>query len=534
MPTLRQRIFTIFSVTLCAGILGILAGNAVARAVTARIMNERLDRYASQLIADEEAAATELRTALAAVDASEHQFCSPAEISYLRALIFESQSLKDAGRIRNGSIACSAALGRLDQATAMDQPLVTQQDGTTVYRDLAFYQNSGLSTFTLQRDNSFVVYTPQTRLHLEPAPLHYVETSTDAPTQKRSMLLGEAAKIAPEILASEGTYRVGDTLYATRCSIRFFDCVTTWVALPDAIAANRISYNECVVLISLLSALTAGLMALLYRRNKSLEQQLRRAVRKGQIRVVYQPIVDLQSGKTMGAEALSRWTDEDGHTVRPDEFIAIAEKRGFVTAITRHVIGQVLSDFGATLRTDTDFNISVNLSTADLEDPAFPEFLDASLRREGVAAKRLTLEITESSTVQKGVAIEAIRHLRKRGHRVHIDDFGTGYSSLSYLQDLAVDAIKIDQSFTRAIGTGSLTQGLIPQILAIVETLHLNVVVEGVETEEQASYFAATEQPVLVQGWLFGRPQPLAEFIKLRAEIDKKQLSAVSPELTAV
>lgn len=498
-----------------------MAGLAVARSVTERIMSDRLDNYASRLIADEEAAATELRTAMAAIDASGHGYCSASEIAYLHALIFESQTLKDAGHMRNGGLDCSATVGRPHQAVVVGKPLVELQDGTAIYRDLAPYQNSGLSTFALRRGNSFVVYTPLTRLHMEPEPLHFAETATDEPTQKRGILLGEASRLDPgldpQILSEEGPHRVGDTLYSTRCSIRFFDCVTTWVALPEAIAANRMRYNECVALISLLSALTAGLMALLYRRNKSLEQQLRRAVRKGLIRVAYQPIVDLQSGKVVGAEALARWNDEDGHPVRPDKFIAIAEKRGFITEITHLIVTRVLTDLGPTLRAEDGFSVSVNITTTDLEDSSFPEFLEGCLRKAGVKAARLTLEITESSTVQKGLATEAIGRLRQSGHRVHIDDFGTGYSSLSYLQDLAVDAIKIDQSFTRAIGTGSLTQGLIPQILAIVETLRLNVVVEGVETEEQARYFASAAQPVLAQGWLFGRPEPLDEFLRQRA-----------------
>jgi sensor c-di-GMP phosphodiesterase-like protein len=518
MPTLKQRILTTFIVTVCAGILGVALGLWLARVVTIRMMQARLDNYAGRLVADEEAADLELRTALAAIDASEHKNCAAPEIAYLRALIFESQSLKDAGRMRAGAIACSAALGKPAQTSSLGDPEFTQQDGTAIYRNLVPYQSTGLSTITLERGDSFVVYTPMTRLHVEPEPLRFVETAMDAPTQRRGRLLGDGAAIPAQILGNEGLAQQDGTLYATRCSIRFFDCVTSFVAIPDAIAMNRAQYRETVLLCGLAGAVLGCVLALLYRRNKSLEQQLRRAVRKGRVRAAYQPIVDLHSGRVVGAEALARWEDEDGHAVGPDIFIPLAEKGGFIGELTRQMIRRVLRDFAPVLRGDEGFRVSVNVTADDLEDPQFPVWLEDVLRKEDVSAGGLTLEITEGSTVQRGMAIEAIRRLRAQGHKVHIDDFGTGYSSLSYLHDLAVDAIKIDQSFTRAIGTGSVTVGILPQILSIVEALHLNVIAEGVETQEQASYFADANLPVLGQGWLFGRPQPFVEFEKLRAE----------------
>jgi sensor c-di-GMP phosphodiesterase-like protein len=132
-------------------------------------------------------------------------------------------------------------------------------------------------------------------------------------------------------------------------------------------------------------------------------------------------------------------------------------------------------------------------------------------------AASVVIEITESSTALHQVAMEAIRHLRRLGHHVHIDDFGTGYSSLSYLHDLSVDAIKIDQSFTRAIGTQAVTVSILPQILAMAEALNLQVIVEGIETSQQAGYFSGRAKSILGQGWLFGRPVPPEEFLPLLA-----------------
>ena len=253
-----------------------------------------------------------------------------------------------------------------------------------------------------------------------------------------------------------------------------------------------------------------------------MEHQLRRAIRRDQLRMVYQPIVDLSSGRIVGAEALARWTDEEGFAVGPDVFVRLAEQRGFVGKITKLVLRQALRDLGETLRTRPDFRLSVNVTAADLTDPKFLSILDQALRRAEVAPQSLAIEITESCTARQEQAMETIRCLRERGHSVHIDDFGTGYSSLSYLHALSIDAIKIDRAFTQAIGTEAVTLSILPQILAIAKKLNLEVIVEGVETGEQAGYFSGGDKPILAQGWFFGRPVPAAQFDDLLIESEQK------------
>jgi sensor c-di-GMP phosphodiesterase-like protein len=186
------------------------------------------------------------------------------------------------------------------------------------------------------------------------------------------------------------------------------------------------------------------------------------------------------------------------------------------------VVRHALRDFASTLRAKADFQLSVNVAAADLGDPGFLPMLEESLDQAGVPAASLAIEITESSTARFKAAIATIHLLRQRGHSIHIDDFGTGYSSLSYLHDLSVDAIKIDRSFTQAIGTEAVTVGILPQILAMAEALNLQVIVEGIETAQQACYFSGLTQLIHGQGWLYGRPIPAEEFHRLLTEGDKK------------
>jgi sensor c-di-GMP phosphodiesterase-like protein len=522
MRVLKSRARLTLIVALVALAVGVVGGYLLVLAITVRVTEIKLQQYAARIMADGEASSAELRTVLAAVSASRHSPCSGAEIGYFRALIFESDYLKDAGRMRDGSVECSAALGRMAHARGQSEPDFTQQDGTKVYEDLAPYNNNGLTVITMQLGEGFVAFTPFSRMHLDPLPMHYTEVATDEPTQKTVRMLGEQTEASVPILTTEGVARVGDKLYATRCSIRFFSCVTAFTSIPELIQADRAWIAGSVALCGLLSCLAGVVISFLYRRNKSVEQQLRRAIARDHLQVFYQPIVHLASRRIVGAEALARWNDEEGLAVSPEVFVKIAEERGFVGTITRLVLRHALSDLGAALREDPDFRLSINVAADDLKDPEFLPMLENSLERAGVKAPSLAIEITEGSTVRHDMAIEAICRLRQNGHSVHIDDFGTGYSCLAYLHDLSVDAIKIDKAFTQAVGTEAVTVAILPQILALAAALNLRVIVEGVETEEQSSYFADGDNSILAQGWLFGRAVPASEFRSLLATDRKK------------
>ena len=245
--------------------------------------------------------------------------------------------------------------------------------------------------------------------------------------------------------------------------------------------------------------------------------------------MVYQPIVQLQNRRIVEAEALVRWTDDNGYEASPAMLVEVAELNGLGGGLTELVVRTVLRDMGEVLRARPEFSINVNVTGTDLADPMFLPTLKRLLAEARVAAKNLAIEVTESSTAKKDEAVETIRQLRQCGHKVHIDDFGTGYSSLSYLHFLAVDAIKIDKSFTHAIGTEAVTVSILPQILAIAKKLNLQVVAEGIETNEQAAYFAGYDQPILGQGWLYGYPQPPAKFSSLLIENERNASAFLTP-----
>lgn len=244
----------------------------------------------------------------------------------------------------------------------------------------------------------------------------------------------------------------------------------------------------------------------------SLQGELREALRKGQVQVLYQPVIALESGRCVGAEALARWVRDDGKTVDQDLFIRVAEdESGLGSTLTDNVLATVIRELGELLREQSHLTINLNLMPEDLTDDRFRERLAKRLAASGIAAHSIKLEITERALVNDAKARALIRGFRQDGHRVAVDDFGTGYSSLSYLESFELDTLKIDKSFVDVIGKEAVTSHVIFHVIEMAKDLGLEMVAEGTETLEQIQWLA--EQGVQYgQGFFFSKPLSAVEF----------------------
>lgn len=515
--TLKIRIFAVLAVTALAACCGTGGGYLLGRGLALRQAKHRIQDDATRFMVEETATLLEAYATMEKIHSSPYPYCSAAEINYFHKLLFQTDYLSDVGRMRGGIIDCSATLDSADLPHAPMQPAIVMGSGGKVYIASGPLQVRNKPTFAIQVGDMYVVINSNNGRPEGSASFEFVMTVIPALHRSPVRLFSTSAQPDDALFSREGFTQKRGTLYRTVCTSDKLSCVTTFITIHEALQANRTLLWICMMLGGLIGALIGIMLSTFFWRTRSMEQQLRHAIRQDKLRVEYQQIVSLASGRIVGAEALARWTDEEGFEVGPDIFIKVAEEHGFVGEITRLVVRHVLQDFAETLRANPDFRISINVAAADLGDPRFLPMLEQSMDREGVSAASVMIEITESSTALHQVAMEAIRHLRRLGHGVHIDDFGTGYSSLSYLHDLSVDAIKIDRSFTRAIGTDAVTVSILPQILAMATTLHLQVIVEGIETSQQAGYFSGGAKTILGQGWFFGHPVPPEEFLELMA-----------------
>ena len=280
----------------------------------------------------------------------------------------------------------------------------------------------------------------------------------------------------------------------------------------EALSSLRRERNLWLPMGGMTALVMIGLVCWLSRRRLSLAGELATAVSRRELAVHYQPIIDLRSGRCVGAEALVRWQRPGGKQMRPDVFIAIAEENGILPRITAEVFRLVIRDMEELLAVDRGVHISVNLGASDMKDGEVLRVLERMLLHVHRAAPDLA---RGHRTRFHGRGHRRSRHRRARrlGHAVAIDDFGTGYSSLAYLQRLPLDSLKIDKTFVDAIGTDSATHKVTEHIIGMARSLNLLTVAEGIERQDQADYLKAREVD-FGQGWLYGKPMPAAEFIK--------------------
>ncbi|MEQ8841810.1 MAG: EAL domain-containing protein [Acidimicrobiales bacterium] len=223
----------------------------------------------------------------------------------------------------------------------------------------------------------------------------------------------------------------------------------------------------------------------------NLESALARAIDNDELRVEYQPVIDLGDGTAAGFEALLRWTSDAFGDVSPAEFIPIAEASGLIVRIGRWVLDRALAQLASWRAVDTacDVWLSVNVSARQLDRPEFVDTVLDLMRSHGVPFRNLHLEVTESAALHETeTSSDTLVRLRNHGIKVSIDDFGTGYSSLSYLDRLPIDVIKIDRAFVRELHVSAERTAIVRTIVALASTLDLDIVAEGVENDYQARF----------------------------------------------
>lgn len=250
----------------------------------------------------------------------------------------------------------------------------------------------------------------------------------------------------------------------------------------------------------------------------ALSHDLRAAVARAELAVAYQPIVDGESGRVLGVEALARWRHPERGSIPPAVFVPIAEETGLIGAIGESVLAQACAQmvaWDAVRPPGTDSSeqpyLSVNVSPVQLREEGFARGLRALLAEVGMPPTRLQLELTEGTVMEDpGRAARVLGELSAMGVRIALDDFGTGHSSLAYLRTFPIDCIKIDRAFVLDLGSDGRDAAIVPAIVAIARSLGAEVVAEGVEFAAQRQALVAIGCRVM-QGYLFSRPLPADE-----------------------
>lgn len=243
-------------------------------------------------------------------------------------------------------------------------------------------------------------------------------------------------------------------------------------------------------------------------RRRELEAEMRQAITDNGFDIHYQPLLDIQSDRVVGCEALLRWPHPERGMISPAEFIPIAEEAGLIDQLGLWVLTTACAE---AVKWPDHVKLAVNVSPLQFKQPTFALKVASALATSGLAPRRLELEITEAVLIRDDdEALAILHHLRALGVRIALDDFGTGYSSLSYLQRFPFDKIKIDRSFVDGIEDKDFSSSIVQAIVHIAAARNMTTTAEGVETQEQLEQLRALGCDQ-IQGYLFSRPRPAAE-----------------------
>jgi diguanylate cyclase (GGDEF)-like protein/PAS domain S-box-containing protein len=251
------------------------------------------------------------------------------------------------------------------------------------------------------------------------------------------------------------------------------------------------------------------------------DRELRVALSDGDLRLHYQPEIDLATGRIVAVEALVRWQHPERGLVPPGDFIPVAEESGLIVPMGEWILHEACAQLAAWRRdgvAEPDLRVAVNVSARQLSDPGLPRAVAQALGAAGLSGESLCVEITESAVIQDTPqALSNIHAIKDRGVQVALDDFGVGFSSLSQIRELPpVDVIKIDRSFTAGLGRSASDGAVVTAVLSLARSLKLTAIAEGVETDEQVELLTGLGCDV-GQGFHFARPQPPEEAAALLA-----------------
>jgi len=439
--------------------------------------------------------------------------CGAEHLAAMRHVDLASSYIQAIGHVSGTRLDCSS-LGRVEGGIELGPVDFTTRAGVRIRRNVELPFALGRPMLVLEREGYAAIIHKALPLDVGAGDDQLAIAQFGA--GQASPLTGRG-KIEPRWVKSlfEGrnrTYVDGEQVVAVVRSARYD--TGTIVALPAVRASEAArSFALMLVPIGCIAGLALAFAVLrIARLQLAMPSVIRSGLKRNEFFLHYQPVVDLRSGEWVGAEALLRWRRPNGEMVRPDLFIPIAEEAGLIQRITAKVLELVGKEAGQLVSEHPDFHLAVNLSSADLGSHDSVGLLCALAERPGFRACNLIVEATERGFLRADVAKGVVKELRKLAFRVAIDDFGTGYSSLAYLQTFEIDYLKIDKSFVDTVGKGAATSQVVQHIIAMAQSLGLQMIAEGVETEAQATFLR--ERGVqFAQGWLFAKPMALKDIL---------------------
>lgn len=488
-------------------------------------------RYLEQLTSDilrrSAATRTQIDTALDTLSKTPAQDpCSPEQLRRMRAIAGGAKYLQGMGYIKDDHLLCSS-LTQLDEPIALGKPQRLTSTGFTYWGLVNLPDVSG-GPFNINARNGYAtILDPDLVVDILPeqSPISLVQINTESGGILRSR--GEFRK---EWLADyHGQKQIfSDDNHFVVILPASNQETTAIAAMPHSqlISDIRDAAVHVVPYGLIISVLLTALTYFIARYRLSLKAQLQSALKRREFFLLYQPVIDLRSNRCVGAEALIRWRHPNGELVSPVIFIPAAERHGLIQQVTAQVMEMVAHDTTELITNNPETHIAINFSAEDLHSVKIAERLQTLIKSTGGTSRNILIEATERGFMSPDKAKGVLFSVRSQGFKVAIDDFGTGNSSLSYLATYDLDFLKIDKMFVDSLGSDTASSRVAFHIIEMARTLNLQMIAEGVETEEQRDILRNAGVQ-FAQGWVFGKPMPIAELTEFI-----HQRNSVNPELS--
>jgi sensor c-di-GMP phosphodiesterase-like protein len=523
-------------VNFIAALVGVLVPIGLSVYVTRQeAINTERDRalfYAQDVLARTEAVTDQIDDGIKKLVAAEDgNPCSTSNQALMKRIDLSSSYIQAIGHIAGNRVLCSS-LGAEGGELDLGPVDMVRPSGVRLWLNVDFPFAKEVKFLAVERDGFVAIIHKDLPIDTSTY-IDGVSLATVAYPEAR--VVTRRGHIDPRwvsrITTTSTTFIDDKHIVAVAAPRKYF--LGTVAALPISELNKRIYATSLMTIpVGLLaSALLAWAIFQIARARTAMPAVLKCALKRREFFLEYQPLVELSTGKWVGAEALIRWCRTKGEIVKPDVFIPVAEDNGLIQQVTQYVVNEIASEAGALLRRFPDFHIAINLAAVDMQDDATVLMLRKLAAAIGVRHNCIIVEATERTFTDHGRASTVIAKLRAEGFPVAIDDFGTGYSSLSYLERIRFDYLKIDKSFVDTLNTDAATSEVILHIISMAKSLKIEMIAEGVENESQAQFLR--ERGVqYAQGWLYGKPMPFSAFLDAFENSASKVNDVANPSLT--
>lgn len=465
----------------------------VAQAILYVQDKDDAEAVAEAAVARSEAISLARRVAADQASRVRQPVCSAADIDALKEIAFRSSYTSDIGRVREGRLVCSALWGHSRPYTL---PAPGFSSGNIrLWHASDLIDSPYIESNLIAQGDTFTVTSPSAFESLDPART----SSISIETKDRSFAF---RTLSPTILA--GNRSVVQAQHCSRVAdvCAFVTSPSHVVSeLPTALLATILTVGVSVGLLLAFLLIKHRITA-----RQTIQQRLVLALKRSEIELAYQPLRRISTRQLVGFEALSRWRPSGDDEIAPAIFVPMAHRLGLSSDLFRYVLARAMKDLSFALRESRELYVSINAEPVDMAQECIVRYICSVTEDFGVLPQQLRIEITEREELVSATANSNMQTLSVLGYQFLIDDFGTGSANFSHLAQSPFRGIKIDRMFVAAINEDSPLRPVLPGMYRIARELGLDVIAEGVETEQQELLLYQIAPEAIGQGWHYGRP----------------------------